>query len=355
MRVLESDNMAFEVSPLMESSFERMLVENFSFANIAILVDENTHNYCLDYLLTSFNSLSKAEVILLPAGEENKIIEVCIQVWEALAEYQFEKKDLLINLGGGLVSDLGGFIASTYKRGISYINIPTSLLAMVDAGIGGKTGIDLGNYKNLIGTIFFPVYTYVDNHFLRTLPDKELKNGYAEMLKHALISEVELWHILVKIDSLNQLINTEAIKQSIVIKQTIVSKDPLENGPRKLLNFGHTIGHGIEGYLLNKNPVSHGHAVALGMIGESYLSYKLNFLSNTEFNQIKDQLLKIYELPKMPTSAINEIMKIIKQDKKNKLNKINFTLLEAIGKASIDNFLEEEMVEESLNYLFNLK
>jgi 3-dehydroquinate synthase len=342
-----------EIGSLLDSSLEKLLSNSFSNAKIAILVDENTHEYCLEYLITSYTQLANAEIILIPSGEENKDLEICVQVWEALIDYRFGKKDLLINLGGGMITDLGGFVASVYKRGVSFINIPTSLLAMVDASIGGKNGIDLNGIKNQLGCIQFPELTIIDDCFLQTLPDEEIKNGFAEIIKHALIADANLWNDFKK-GNLEIKAKSDLIKRAIQIKMDIVEKDPFESDLRKLLNFGHTIGHGLEGALLEINPIAHGHAVAIGMIGESYISLKLGYLLEDTFNEIKELILSFYQPVEFSEPLKKEILNLIYQDKKNQANKINCTLLLGIGEASFDHFIDENLLIETLNYLQNL-
>ena len=249
MKQLTSGASAIEIGSIIESSFGKLLEEKYSNARKIILVDENTHDHCLEYLITSYSVLEEAEVMLLPVGEENKVMEVCFQVWEAFSEYKIVRSDVVINLGGGVVTDMGGFIASIYKRGLDFIHIPTSLLGMVDASIGGKTGIDLGSYKNQLGVFRDPVAVYIDPSFLQTLPGIELVSGYAEMIKHTLIADKEHWKLLHQLDPIRLLQTnhyTEMIERSVEIKAGIVNNDPVEKGRRKILNFGHTIGHAIE-------------------------------------------------------------------------------------------------------------
>ncbi|MFO0495379.1 MAG: 3-dehydroquinate synthase [Flavobacteriia bacterium] len=343
-----------EFGSITASSFEKMLVSRYSQSKIVIMVDENTHDYCLEYLITSFDVLKEAEVMLLPAGEENKVMEVCFQVWEAMSEYQIGRKDLVINLGGGVVTDMGGFIASVFKRGVDFINIPTSLLGMVDASVGGKTGIDLGAYKNQIGTITQPIAVLIDPGFLSTLPEEELLNGYAEMLKHTLITDRDKFIQLSNLEGIEDLINVELIKQSVTIKNDIVLSDPFEKGIRKVLNFGHTIGHAIEGYLLPIEPVPHGLAVAAGMLIESFIGSERGILSKDEFILIEEVLISRFPKIEIDKSALKEIIQLCLQDKKNEANKISCTLLNGIGKPLFDQFLTIEEIEKGLSYYIEL-
>lgn len=353
MKTLHLDGTNIEIGQLEKSTFSALLTEKYTHSRKVILVDENTHDHCLEFLITAFSGLEDAEVMLLPAGEENKVMEVCFQVWEALSEYQISRSDLIINLGGGVVTDMGGFIAAVFKRGVDFINIPTSLLGMVDAAIGGKTGVDLGPYKNQLGVFKQPCAVFIDPGFLASLPQEEWRNGFVEMLKHALISDEKHWNELTK-TSFEELIVSNKwdkfIAQAVTIKSEIVARDPMEKGERKLLNFGHTIGHGIEGFCLeNETPIAHGHAVALGMIAESYLSVKKGLLSEVVLNQIVDQLKKYFDGVELSDKAA--IIKIIQNDKKNDKAGIKCVLLNKIGTASFDYMITDEQINESLDFL----
>lgn len=351
MHTFNSAHYSIEVGPIEESSFNSVLLNNYAHSKIVIIVDENTHDSCLEYLLTTFDVLKEAEVMLLPAGEENKVMEVCFQVWEALSEYQVGRKDLIINLGGGVVTDMGGFIASIFKRGIDFMHIPTSLLAMVDAAIGGKTGIDLGPLKNQLGVFAHPKMIYVDPIFLGSLPAEEFLNGYAEMLKHGLIYDKALWDKLKVMNDLAQMADVETLMQCIAVKQTIVEQDPLEKGIRKVLNYGHTVGHAIEGYFMDKEPVAHGHAVAIGMLAEAHIAYKRTTLAKEAFHEIETIILQHFPMIHLEEGDITEIIRLTLHDKKNEQNKINCTLLSAIGDSMIDCFVSTDEISEALNYL----
>lgn len=337
-----------EIGNIEESSFESLVKDDYSKGKIVIIVDENSHDFCLEYLITTFEELKEAEVMLLPAGEDNKVMEVCYQVWEALSDYQVSRKDLVINLGGGLVTDMGGFIASVYKRGVDFIHVPTTLLGMVDASIGGKTGIDVGAFKNQIGTFCFPKNLFIDPRFLQTLPEEELLNGYAEMLKHALIQDKNYWHELTQIESLSDLMDLTLIEKSVLIKSHIVSIDPKESNERKKLNFGHTIGHGIEGYFLDKSPIPHGYAVGIGMIAEAYLSLDRGLINESEFVEIEGFLAPLFPKIELEESEIDEVIELILNDKKNSEGKIKCCLLTDIGSSIIDQVLTKDEVVKGL-------
>lgn len=354
MQTFTSTQFTLEIGSILDSSLAKLLAKKYADSKVVIIVDENTHDNCLEYMLTSFETLKEAEVMLLPVGEENKVMEVCFQVWEALTEYQIGRKDLIINLGGGVVTDMGGFIASIFKRGVDFIHIPTSLLGMVDASIGGKTGIDLGPYKNQLGVFSHPKYIFIDPVFLETLPAEEWMNGYAEMLKHALISDRKQYIKLKKINSDLELKKLKTLTDSIKVKFDIVEEDPLEKGRRKVLNFGHTIGHAIEGFFLDKEPISHGHAVAIGILAESYISMIQGKLNKTDYNDIELTILEKFPVPAIELEDIQEIVQLTKNDKKNEANKIYCSLLSEIGVCEINCEVKEAEIEAALNYLINL-
>lgn len=336
-----------EWGPLLNSTFSSILAP-FESRKIAIIVDENTHDHCLEFLITGFEALAEAEVIMLPAGEENKVLEVCFQVWETLTEAGFGRQDLLINLGGGMVTDLGGFVASVYKRGLAFINVPTSLLGMIDAAVGGKTGIDFGGYKNQIGTFAAAQATYIDTGFLHTLPSQEWTNGFAELLKHALIADAALWKELVQIENIPLELRSETIQQGVQIKADIVAQDPSEKGWRKILNFGHTIGHALESYYLNTStPLSHGHAVALGILLESKLSVEHANLTKEEFVSIETRIKSTYAL-QIPDD-IEGLWALMQQDKKNANGEVRICLLPEIGSCLYDQKLTFEDFEKVFN------
>jgi 3-dehydroquinate synthase len=349
--LIKSTYSYIEIGDLYSLGLVTLIEEKYNASRIGILVDENTHDFCLDYLLSIHPKFENAEIILLPVGEENKVMEVCFQVWEALTEYNFSRKDLLINLGGGIVTDMGGFIASVFKRGIDFIHIPTSLLGMVDASIGGKTGIDLGNYKNQLGIINHPKAIFIDPSFLNTLPAEEIIYGYAEMLKHALIRDKNLWEEIKFIRNDEDLTTTSILLKSIKIKVDIIEEDPLEGGLRKILNFGHTIGHGLEGYFLGKTNLAHGHCVALGLWAESYLSWQKGLLSKEEYIDIENCIRRSFHFISITAEEITEIIKLIHNDKKNSNNQIKCCLLSGIGTCMYDQTVTEDEIANSLFHL----
>ncbi|KAA2223208.1 3-dehydroquinate synthase [Chryseobacterium sediminis] len=322
-----------------------------SFSKIFILVDENTHEYCLPILLGNMETDLGFEILEIEAGEEMKNIQTANQLWEILTEMQADRKALVINLGGGVITDMGGFVASTYKRGIQFINIPTTLLSMCDASIGGKTGIDLMHYKNMVGTFAFPEQIFIFPKFLETLPFKELRSGFAEMLKHGLIADKNHWNQLIQVRKLEVETVIPHIQTSMNIKQDVVDKDFHEQNIRKTLNFGHTIGHAVESLCLQQgNPILHGEAVAMGMIAEAHLAYLENLISETDANTIIENVQRYYPYLDISDFKDEDITALLLNDKKNTDSKINFSLLSGIGSCTYDHQCSQENILESLSF-----
>lgn len=326
-------------------------LEKSGYSKIFILVDEHTHEDCLPAFMMEIERQYEIEIIEIEAGEIHKNIQTCTQVWEVLSELNADRKSLLINLGGGVITDLGGFVASTFKRGIDFINVPTSLLAMVDASVGGKTGVDLGHLKNQIGVINQPQMVLIVSDFLKTLDERQLNSGFAEMLKHGLIQDRPYWDRLKQMTDLLHV--TNEIYASVAIKNTVVLQDPTEQNLRKILNFGHTLGHAIESYFLEnekKQTLLHGEAIAIGMILEAYLSYTLTGLSGKDLEDIKATFLSRYEKVDFDHEDILHILSLLKFDKKNTHGNVNFVLLEGIGKAVIDIQVSEGVLLDAFSY-----
>ncbi|MET3731739.1 3-dehydroquinate synthase [Moheibacter stercoris] len=323
-----------------------------SYDIIFLFVDSNTHEHCLPTLLGEMETQSAMEIIEIPPGEENKDLEIVAQIWQSLAELGASRKSLFINLGGGVITDMGGFIASTFKRGIDFINIPTTLLSMVDASVGGKTGIDFGGLKNQIGTFSMPQMTLIEATFLETLEEREFRSGIAEMLKHGLIYQPEHWNSLQNItgETIQNL-----IEDSVTIKSEIVAQDPKESGLRKILNFGHTIGHAFESYYLQTdNSLLHGEAIAIGMLVESILTFENEMISQTELDEIFEGILKIFPSQPIDENIIPSLVELMKHDKKNQGGKISFSLLNGIGSAKYDVLLNENQISEGI-LIYNKK
>lgn len=343
-----------------EDSYDK--VNNFIIeqnpSQIFILVDENTHLHCLPAFLQQLSTTLNIEVIEMEAGEKNKNIETCTGVWNALSELGADRKSLMINLGGGVVTDLGGFVASTFKRGIRYINVPTSLLAMVDASVGGKTGVDLGNLKNQIGVITQPEMVLIDSGFLKTLPAAEMRSGLAEILKHGLISSNLYWEKATNLQELAAEDLDDLIKGSVSIKAKVVTQDPDEDGIRKILNFGHTFGHAIESYFLthpSKTTLLHGEAVAIGMIIATYISTKVTGFPVEKFNVVTQKIMEFFPKKDLASQDYDPIKNLLRFDKKNSHGNINFVLLKDIGKPVIDCRVKDAIQLEAFNFYSNLK
>ena len=328
------------------------LLEKANYSFIFIIVDTHSNEYCLPHFLPELATEIPIEIIEFESGESSKNIETCVQIWNVLTELGADRKSLIINLGGGVVTDLGGFVASTFKRGIDFINIPTTLLAMVDASIGGKNGVDLGTLKNQIGVINNPELVLIDTIFLETLPQNQMRSGLAEMLKHGLIYDKNYWEQFLDLTALDFADFDTLIYRSIEIKNEIVTQDPTENGIRKALNFGHTLGHAIESYFLeneDKKILLHGEAIAVGMILESYLSMKKNLIAEADYLQIKKSINAIFDTIVFEESDINPILELLIHDKKNEYGTIQFALLDGIGKIKINQTAEKELIILAFN------
>ncbi|WKS94472.1 3-dehydroquinate synthase [Riemerella columbina] len=325
-------------------------------SQLLILVDENTHQHCLPYFLGNLETDIPFEIIEIEPGEALKTIDTAVQLWEILSEFKADRKALFINLGGGVITDMGGFVASTYKRGIPFIHMPTTLLSMVDASIGGKTGIDHQFLKNIVGSFALPEQIFVAFDFLKTLPYIELRSGFAEMLKHGLIAEAAHWEDLINIDELSAETIVPYIESSMRIKQNIVNHDFKENNIRKILNFGHTIGHAIESLFISSGqPIPHGEAVVLGMIMETHLSALEHLISEETSEHIISEIQKFYPYISIDAFDDDSILQLMKNDKKNNHRNINFSLLNGIGTAIFDHKASEENVKKAIFYYKNLQ
>jgi 3-dehydroquinate synthase len=328
-------------------TLRRILAET-TFSRLCVLVDENTLKHC--YPLVRDSLPDDHVVIEIENGEEHKNLETCTTIWRTMTRHKLDRHAILINLGGGVIGDMGGFCAAAYKRGIAFINIPTTLLAQVDASIGGKLGIDFDGLKNHIGLFSEPARVVIYPGFLETLSERELRSGFAEVIKHALIRDAAHFGILQKHTTLQHVPWTDIIAHSVEIKQKVVEADPLEHGLRKILNFGHTIGHGIESYFLGhgKHKLLHGEAIAIGMICEAYLSVKKLNLPPEALQEIAVYILKLYDLPVLEAEAIRAVAGLAVQDKKNMGCRIRASLLERIGCCSYDVDISANEIMESI-------
>ena len=323
------------------------LLSETTYSKLAVLVDEHTLVHCYPVVKPL---LPEHTLIEITSGEINKNLRTCESIWQALTDAAFDRKALLINLGGGVIGDMGGFCAVSYKRGIRFINIPTTLLAAVDANVGGKLGIDFNGLKNHIGFFQDPDAVLIDSAFLGTLPEKELRSGFAEVLKHGIIADRDYLEQVIT-DGLNQKNWNAVIAHSVEIKSAVVKADPKEGGLRKILNFGHTIGHAIEShYLDTENHLLHGEAIAIGMICESFLSKKLLGLPEAQLELIKDEFLKVYPELRIEKTDFLAIIQRMYQDKKNVNNILSHSLISAIGEATYDIAVDEKDALDALFY-----
>jgi len=323
--------------------------KNTSYSQIGVLVDNNTKKSCYGQIQ---NLLPPHFLIEVKSGEEFKNLKTCEEVWNQLTDHHFDRHALIIIVGGGVLGDLGGFCAATYKRGIDFILVPTTLLAQVDASIGGKLGIDFLSYKNHIGVFQEPVSTLISPTFLKTLPERELRSGFAEVIKHCLISDRTVWD-RIRTQSLKNQDWSRLIKHSAEFKYSVIRQDPKEKGLRKILNFGHTVGHAVESYFLEM-PVRlfHGEAIAVGMICEAHIAFKKGLVKKEEMDMISGFIIEIFGKVDLP--AAKPLMALMAQDKKNRGNKIFMALIEGIGKAVWDIEVSESEIENALNYYESL-
>ncbi len=331
---------------------DQWLAAHARATQLFILGDENTMEQCLPELLAHVPALLGAEPMQFRSGEASKDLEVCRALWTHLAERLADRQAVLVNLGGGVVTDLGGFVASTYKRGIRFINIPTTVMGMVDAAIGGKTAIDLNGIKNLVGTFADPVATYIHPHFLRSLGKREVLNGVAEMIKHGLVRDADHWNKVRRaplhdLDALAPL-----ILHSAAIKAAVVTEDPREEGPRKLLNFGHTIGHALEAFAQESQQRSllHGEAVAIGMVCATWLSWRMEYLDRDRMNAVEEHLMGLFPTFNFQATDSHRIIELMRNDKKNSGDEFRFTLLTGIGEARVNVPINAAQVAEALEH-----
>jgi 3-dehydroquinate synthase len=338
------DNILFSSDP---SADLKSFLQKQKYSKIAVLVDDNTALFCYPEIQ---NAISEHAVITVKSGEQQKNLETCEQIWSAMTDHQLDRHSVLVILGGGVLGDMGGFCAATYKRGIDFILIPTTLLSQVDASIGGKLGIDFHHFKNHIGVFQTPALTLLFSGFLQTLPFLEIRSGFAEVIKHILISDKSMWEQIQK-KSLEEQAWDQLIRHSVEFKAGVVGKDPTEKGLRKILNTGHTIGHAIETYLLSVDrKVMHGEAIAAGLIAEAWLASRKNLLKEKRLEEIVRYITRIFGKVQLGADELDPIAKLTLQDKKNKGNKILCVLLEDIGTARFDCEINEEEVKQALQF-----
>jgi 3-dehydroquinate synthase len=339
--------MSIHIAPIAQSIVA--FLSDKSYSKIIVLTDINTHKHCYPILKPH---LPKHTLIKIKAGEVHKNIATCQQIWEAMTEAELDRHALMIDLGGGVVGDMGGFCASTYKRGIDFIQIPTTLLSQVDASVGGKLGIDFQGFKNHIGVFTQPNAVLIDAHFLKTLSVRELRSGFAEVIKHCLIADADKWNEIRLIDFEDQ--NwTELIVHSVDIKKKIVTQDPTEKGIRKILNFGHTLGHAVETYFLSKptnEQLLHGEAIAAGMVMEAFVAYRKKMIDLQTLERIEEFIFSVYGKADLKTTDTATIIELAKHDKKNKDGQLRFSLLENVGHCAFDIVVSNAEIRQALEY-----
>ncbi len=340
------------------------VLQQIEYDKLFILCDETTHRLCLP-VIKDMPGIDKATQITIGSTDTHKTLETVSHVWSEIGKAGGTRHSLLVNLGGGMVTDLGGFAASTFKRGIAFINVPTTLLSMVDASIGGKTGINFGGLKNEIGVFNQPQTVIIDTHFLQTLDPENIRSGYAEMLKHGLISNFETFAELVSfdLDNIDYLHLAQMVGTSVAVKERIVTTDPLEHGLRKALNLGHTVGHAFESFALQFenqlenprgiHPVLHGYAVAWGLVCELYLScLKCGFPTDIMHYTVQFIYDTYGSLP-ITCDDYPALYELMTHDKKNSAGTINFTLLGAVGDIRINQTAKKEEIYEMLDFFCN--
>ena len=328
----------------LQADVERVLRKK-PYSKIIVLTDSNIIKNC--YLRLSF--LPKHEVIETEPGEENKNLETCSFIWSELTSLKADRKSLLIILGGGVAGDMGGFCAATYKRGFDFILLPTTLLAQVDASVGGKLGVDFKDFKNHIGVFQEPVATIIHTPFLNSLSKNELRSGFAEIIKHCLISDKAMWDEI-RVRTLDNQDWEKLTKHSVHFKAGVVRIDPRESGLRKVLNFGHTIGHALESFFLSSsNRLLHGEAIAIGMIAESWIAKKKGLITSDELKEIKSYIVKIFGKVELPTDQ-STIIQLTFQDKKNMNNKIQIAVPKNIGNNIWDIPVTTDEIKGGLDY-----
>jgi 3-dehydroquinate synthase len=343
-KVIISDHLATDVAAFLGS---------LKYDKLFILTDTNTVKTCYP-LLKDVPCIQQGRLLTIQAGDTHKNLDRLSDIWHILSNEGASRHSLLINLGGGMITDIGGFAGATFKRGLQTINIPTTLMASVDAAVGGKTGINFNGLKNEIGSFYTPLCVFIDCRFLQTLDHANLLSGYAEMIKHALISSPEHYASILSFDldgktdyvRLNQM-----VAQSVAVKERIVEEDPKELGVRKALNLGHTIGHAIESLSFRQNnPLLHGHAVAFGLVCELYLSYKQSGFPSEKLTQVTHYIKEYYPPFAFDCKAYDALYEFMTHDKKNEGGVINFTLLSGIGEVHINQSVTKEGILESLDF-----
>ncbi|MFY7665144.1 3-dehydroquinate synthase [Flavobacterium sp.] len=328
------------------------LIEKKKYSKIVLFSDEVVYDLWASKLLQELYAAQDIHTIVIEAGEEQKQLEICRFIYEELADIEADKSTLMINFGGGVVTDIGGFIASTFKRGIDFVNVPTTLLGMVDAALGGKNGIDLGPVKNQIGTTAMPQLVLIDCAFAESLESEEILSGLAEMIKHGAIADAAVFERFEQATSFSITADSDSIIESAQIKMRIVSEDPFENGLRKVLNFGHSIGHALESYLLENSEerVYHGYCVAAGMIMESHMAWQNGLLAETDFNRLVAVIDRFFDRIIIPQNAVPKLLELMRHDKKNRDGNLRYAPITAIGFAKDTYVADSQQIENAIQF-----
>ncbi len=338
------------IGPLTESL--PGFLETHSYSGIFVIADTLTRRHCYPRLKPL---LPKHRLVTIASGEVHKTLATCEEIWSAMTEAELDRHALVINLGGGVIGDMGGFCAATYKRGIDFIQVPTTLLSQVDASVGGKLGIDFKGLKNHLGVFTLPVRVLIDPLFLQTLSQRELRSGFAEIIKHCLIADGAKWDEVRKKDMEEQ-DWADLIAHSVAIKQRVVAEDPKERGLRKILNFGHTLGHAVETWFLGKpkpEQLLHGEAIAVGMIMESYLAYRKKMITKATLMEIEEFLFAVYGKVTIRPEDIEPIIGLTRQDKKNRGREVRFSLLAGAGNCTYDIAVSKAAIAAAILYYQN--
>ena len=340
-------NQSVVIAPIQESLSR--FIESGNYSKVIVIADNNTKRFCYPLLK---ESLPAHKLVSVPSGEKHKTLATCETIWDAMTKAELDRHALVVNIGGGVIGDMGGFCAAVYKRGIDFIQIPTTLLSEVDASVGGKLGIDFQGFKNHLGVFNIPKTVLIDPVFLKTLPEREIRSGFAEIIKHCLIADGAKWKQISGIDFENQNWK-DLIEHSVKIKQHVVDQDPTEKGLRKILNFGHTLGHAVETHFLGKaahQRLFHGEAIAVGMIMESYLSFKRGLIDAAALSEIEEFIFATYGRVKISEEDVDTIVALTRQDKKNKGSEVRFSLLTGIGVCGFDMVVSVSEMRKAIAY-----
>ena len=328
-------------------------LQETDYSKIMVIADSNTKKYCYDPIK---GNLPKHFAVSVSDGEAHKTLATCEKIWAAMTRAELDRHALVLNIGGGVVGDMGGFCAAVYKRGIDFIQIPTTLLSQVDASVGGKLGIDFQGFKNHLGVFTQPKRVLIDPVFLQTLPARELRSGFAEVVKHCLIADAAKWDEIRTRDLAEQ--NwPDLIAHSVAIKQQVVAQDPTEKGLRKILNFGHTLGHAVETHFLGKPPkqrLLHGEAIAAGMVMEGYLAFQKKMIDRETLEQIEEFVFSVFGKAEIQRSDMDAIVSLTRQDKKNRGREVRFSMLTGAGSCAYDVVVSPNAMHKALQFYAGL-